>query len=231
MPQMEADLRLVIFDVDGTLVDSQAHIVRSMEYAYGARGLVAPDADAIRGIIGLSLFEAVKTLSPEFEDAFCAELAEGYKASFVELRAQGAEQKNVTLFDGALACLEALHSVDEVILGIATGKSRRGLDYLLESKKLTPYFMSTQVADDHPSKPHPSMVEACLRETGVDAQNAVLIGDTEFDMAMAKSAGVKAIGVSWGYHDVARLGAADAIVDEFSVLPDAIDQVLGGTNG
>ena len=112
-------------------------------------------------------------------------------------------------------------------LGIATGKSRRGLDHVLAAHGLAPMFATTQVADDHPSKPHPSMIRAALAETGADPAQSVMIGDTSFDMDMGRAAGVRTIGVSWGYHPRAALAGADAVIDGFDALEAALDQLWG----
>jgi phosphoglycolate phosphatase len=108
-------------------------------------------------------------------------------------------------------------------LGVATGKSRRGLDILLDKHGLRDYFITAQCADVHPSKPHPAMLQAALAETGIAAKNAVMIGDTQFDMEMAGAAGVHAIGVTWGYHEVDRLVCADYIANDFVQIPSILN--------
>ncbi|TMV35468.1 HAD family hydrolase, partial [Thioclava sp. BHET1] len=119
------------------------------------------------------------------------------------------------LYPGIRELIDRLVERPEVLLGIATGKSRRGLDHLLESHAMTRCFISTQVADDHPSKPNPSMLLRILRETGMEAGQAVMVGDTEFDIEMGRAAGYRTIAVTWGYHPAARLRAAgaDLLVD------------------
>jgi phosphoglycolate phosphatase len=129
------------------------------------------------------------------------------------------------LFPGALDVLMTLNADPETLLAVATGKSMRGLNGLIDSHGLEGVFVSRQVADHHPSKPHPSMIHACLSETGVAPEHAVMIGDTSFDMDMARAAGVSTIGVSWGYHAVHKLDA-DVVVDHFADLPRAIDQLV-----
>ena len=118
--------------------------------------------------------------------------------------------------------LTQLHAVPEILLGIATGKSRRGLDGLLAVHGLEKLFVTQQVADHHPSKPHPSMLRACCDETGVAPEDAVMIGDTSFDMQMARAAGMDGIGVSWGYHRREELGEARIVVDSFAQLMDEL---------
>ena len=129
------------------------------------------------------------------------------------------------LYPGARAVQEPLQAVPDILVGAATGKSRRGLDKLLEGHGLTSMFVTQQVADFHPSKPHPAMLQAALAETGVDLANAVMIGDTSFDMEMAQAAGMASIGVSWGYHDRHLLGAAHQVIDDFGDLMGALDQI------
>jgi phosphoglycolate phosphatase len=123
--------------------------------------------------------------------------------------------------------LNALRSQDWTLLGVATGKSKRGLDKLIEGHSLNGYFVTQQVADFHPSKPHPSMVLAALSDTGVDPDDAVIIGDTAFDIEMGRAAGIRTIGVNWGYHSVDRLAAAHRTVDHPTELLEAIDETLG----
>lgn len=217
-------MRLVIFDVDGTISDSQANILHAMTMAYASEGLPAPTRDLVLSIVGLSLPEAVARIAPDHSAQKQAAIVAAYKASYMDARAA----KPAPLYDGAEALLRKLAARDDLLLGVATGKSRRGLRALLEHHNLENLFITNQVADDHPSKPSPSMIFAALREAGVDAANAVMIGDTSFDMEMAASANVARIGVSWGYHPVADLVAAGAgrIVDDFAALDRAIDEVL-----
>jgi phosphoglycolate phosphatase len=219
-----SDLRLVIFDVDGTLVDSQAEIVASMTMAFAAEGLPMPERDSVLSIVGLSLTEAFAQLCPDVDQVRRDRLVEAYKDSFVSLRSDGQEMG--PLFPGARDVLDLLAGQDDTLLAVATGKSRRGLDKVLERHGLTGFFHSEQVADFHPSKPHPSMILTALNETGVAAQNAVMLGDTTFDMDMARAAGVKKIGVSWGYHPAAYL-MPDLLIEDFAALPDALDRLLG----
>ncbi|MEP5152285.1 HAD-IA family hydrolase [Planktotalea sp.] len=218
-------LRAVIFDVDGTLVDSQADIVGAMEAAFVAEGLDAPSKDAILSTVGLSLDVALPILAPDQSEEICTRMVQGYKDAYMELRrAQGAEISS-PLYDGARAALERLKAQDELLLGVATGKSRRGLDKLIEAHALEGYFLTRQVADDHPSKPNPSMLFQAMRDLGVDTKDSVMIGDTSFDKDMAQSAGLHFIGVTWGYHDKARLAGADVLIDRFDQLEDALETI------
>lgn len=212
-------MRLVVFDVDGTLVDSQAQILGAMAQAFGRLGLKPPECAAVLEIVGLSLPQAMVRLAPDMTEDERAQLVDGYKQAYATMRAQSLSP----LYPGALAVLDHLAKDRSVMLGIATGKSRRGLVHLMAAHGWEGRFVTTQVADDHPSKPHPSMLHACLRETGVAAHQTVMVGDTAYDMEMARAAGVHALGVSWGYHPVSRLGAR--VIDQFSALPAALAEI------
>lgn len=217
-------LRLVIFDVDGTLVDSQGDIVAAMEVAFAAVGRPAPARDAILSIVGLSLDVAMARLAPDLDATGQAALVAHYKDAYVSARHAG---HGGPLFPGVTEVLAQIDSRDDWLLGIATGKSRRGLTALLESQGLTGRFVTEQVSDFHPSKPHPAMLQAALAETGVAAEDAVMVGDTSYDMDMARAAGIFAIGVSWGYHPVSALTSADVIIDDMSALPDVLTDRWG----
>ncbi|OQW41538.1 MAG: haloacid dehalogenase [Proteobacteria bacterium SG_bin5] len=203
-------LRLAIFDCDGTLVDSQHHIGAAMERAFTEEGLPPPPRAEVRRIVGLSIGEAVRQLLPEATPARHAALADRYRAAFFALRAAGTMGAE-PLYPGIAELLAALAG-DGWRLGVATGKSDRGLAHILAHHAIAPLFATLQTADRHPSKPHPAMLEAALAEAGVMARDAVMIGDTSFDMAMAVNAGVRAIGVGWGYHPADELIAAGASV-------------------
>ncbi|MCV2882391.1 HAD-IA family hydrolase [Actibacterium sp. XHP0104] len=217
-------LKLVIFDVDGTLVDSQAHIKGAMAAAFAEQGLPAPHD--MLGIVGLSLPEAMARLAPQLDDPTRATMVATYKQAFHDLRAADLPSP---LYPGARAALDALRARDEVLLGLATGKSRKGLDHVIEAHDLGRYFVTQQVADHHPSKPHPSMVLTALAETGVEPGDAVVIGDTSFDMDMARAAGVTGIGVSWGYHPRPALAAAARVLDRFDDLLPTLDELWRNT--
>ena len=216
---MTGPLQLSVFDIDGTLVDSQREIVAAMRAAFESHALRAPDPAQILSIVGLSLPQAIAQLAPDLSEAVQTRLVHGYKHHFTQDRARSAPPP---LYPGAHALLDALAEQPEMLLGIATGKSRRGLMALLTAHDLGPRFVTTQVADDHPSKPHPAMLAAALSETGVPAAMGVMIGDTSFDIEMARAAGLRSIGVAWGYHGAQRLTAAGADV----VVPD-MDALCG----
>ena len=201
-------MRCAVFDCDGTLVDGQAAVCDSMEAAFAEAGLLSPDRNAVRRIVGLSLPQAVMHLAPETEKDARAAVVEAYKAHFRATRESGALRE--VLYDGIRETLHALHDADWM-LAVATGKSHRGLTATLETNGLAALFTSLQTADGHPSKPHPAMLEAALVECGAAPADAVMIGDTSFDIEMAKAAGATPIGVAWGYHEPEELLRAGAV--------------------
>lgn len=209
--------RLAIFDCDGTLVDSQHNICTAMDACFVEAGIPAPSRAATLRVVGLSLVEAMRVLLPDADDDRHATLAEQYKSCFQRLRAEGAVEE--PLFDGIAAAIDALEA-DGWLLGVATGKSDRGLALALEGHGLAKRFVTLQTADRHPSKPHPSMIERAMADAGAGPASTVMIGDTSYDIAMAHNAGVRAIGVAWGYHDTADLFAegADAVARHPSEL-------------
>ncbi len=218
--------RLVIFDVDGTLVDSQEMIVAAFTHAYGGLDLAPPPRDQMLRFVGRSLELIFPELSPELDAPLHDKLTQGYRDAYFHLRKTRGSNATSPLYPGAMQALETLRAQDWTLLAVATGKSKRGLDKLIEGYGLEGYFLSQQVADFHPSKPHPAMVQACLNETGVAADRTVMIGDTTFDIDMGRAAGVKTIGVSWGYHPVETL-QADTIIHSFDALHSAIDDLIG----
>ncbi len=217
--------RLVIFDVDGTLVDSQGDIVAAMTSAFDAEGLPIPTRAAILSIVGLSLDVAMAVLAPESPARTLARMVQAYKDSYMEMRKLVGAAESSPLYPGAREALNAFAAMPGVLMGMATGKSKRGLDKLVEAHGLDGLFVTRQVADFHPSKPHPSMILQAMADAGVTPARTVMIGDTSFDMEMAAAAGVPGIGVSWGYHGRDRLGAAQVIVDSFAELAPALDAV------
>lgn len=213
-------MKVIIFDMDGTLIDSQANIVGGMADAYAAVGLPAPNREKVLSIVGLSLPEAFFRLEPELDAASRARMVEAYKAGFSQRRGGPL----MPLYPGAAELLATLGTMPDRTLAIATGKSRRGLDHELAAHGLTALFKSTQVADDHPSKPHPSMIDRILLETAEVPENAVMIGDTTYDIEMGRAAGTRTIGVRWGYHSVDALAdaGADHIVSSYEALGDLL---------
>lgn len=219
------DPRLVIFDVDGTLVDSQAEIIGAMAEAFAAEGLAAPTREVVLSIVGLSLPESFRVLCPDGDASTRERLTAGYRAAFRD-HATADLQRKSPLFPGAREAILRLHAQDHTVLAVATGKSKRGLDRLLDQHALQELFVSRQTSDLHPSKPNPAMILAALAEAGVPASRAVMVGDTTYDMDMARAAGVATIGVSWGYHPADSL-RADRMIPTFAALDAAIDDLIG----
>ncbi|MEH6682921.1 MAG: HAD-IA family hydrolase [Qipengyuania sp.] len=213
--------RFVVFDCDGTLVDGQAAICETMELAFANAGLVAPERNKVRRIVGLSLPYALRELAPEASDDQRHAVVEAYKLGYRDLRLSGALRE--PLFEGIAALIDELDAEGR-LLGVATGKSDRGLHACLDTHGIKHRFVSLQTADRHPSKPHPAMLEAALDDAGVSPGDAVMIGDTSFDMEMAVAAGVRAIGVSWGYHEPQELfdTGASAVAETAQQLGDLI---------
>jgi phosphoglycolate phosphatase len=199
--------RLALFDCDGTLVDGQASHCRALQICFADAGYQPPEPAQARRMIGLGLVESMAALLPGASPETHLRLALGYKAGFQDLRRRGLVEE--PLFEGVTELLDALEE-GGWLLGIATGKSDRGLGLCLERHGLAGRFATLQTADRHPSKPHPSMIETALAETGSDPQLSLMIGDTSYDMAMAKAAGVTGIGILWGYHGREELLAAGA---------------------
>lgn len=214
--------QLAVFDCDGTLVDSQHIIVAAMQAAFSAHGLAEPEAAAIRRQVGLHVPDAVLNLLPDA----AAEMVTALGSAFVEAgRAlRDAQAHDELLFPGVVDVLEHLAARD-VLLAVATGKSRRGLERTLEEHGLGGHFIILKTSDDGPGKPHPAILMDAIAEAGSSPQTAVMIGDTVYDIAMARSAGAYAVGVGWGYHEPDELSAAGAhaIVDQFQDLPNTLD--------
>jgi len=196
---MNRQFDLIIFDWDGTLMDSEAKIVRCMQAAAVDVGIPDPGTAAIRDIIGLGLNEAMQVLFPEQAPVRRAELVERYRRHFLELNAT-----DMPLFPGVPQGLTQL-TQQGYLLAIATGKARRGLNRVLDDTGMSHLFVSSRCADEAFSKPHPKMLEDILDDTGVDAGRALMVGDTVYDMEMARNAKVAGLAVSYGVHARERL--------------------------
>lgn len=217
--------RLLVFDVDGTLVDSQAAIVAAMNRTFDALGLPPPTPAQTRRVVGLSLEEAVaRLLPPDAGPALIARAAQHYKHAFYTARHEPGYAE--PLFPDVAETLPRLNH-PQVCLGIATGKSRRGLMATLAHHGLSAHFVTLQTADGGHGKPHPRMLHDAMRDVGAEPDETLVIGDTVFDMEMAHSAGTPALGVGWGYHDAAELTAAGAqrILDRFAELPNVLEEL------
>lgn len=199
--------RLAVFDCDGTLVDSQHSICTAMTLAFEGEKLAAPDRTSILSVVGLSLPLAIARLLPEAEADFHDHLSESYKRAFQQMRRDNGVSE--PLYPGIAALIRQLDA-DGWLLGVATGKSDRGLNFCLAHHGIDAHFVTLQTADRHPSKPHPSMLLTAMAEAGATPGTTVMIGDTSYDIDMALAAGAKALGVGWGYHPPADLIAAGA---------------------
>ena len=217
--------RLAVFDMDGTLVDSQHMIAAAMGAAFQASNLAAPPVAVVRRVVGLSLGPAIARLAPGLDAAGLGALEGRYKDAFSALREAGVMDE--TIFDGAVQALNGLAAAGW-IFGIATGKSARGLRETLDRFDLVGRFVTLQTADQGPGKPAPDMLHRAMAEAGVEPGATVMIGDTSFDMAMAGAARVAAIGVTWGYHEEHELVAAGAarIITTFGDLHQAADAMV-----
>ncbi len=211
-------MKLIVFDCDGTLVDSQHFIIACMNAAFAAEGETSPAPGTVRGMIGLPLDEIMARLRPDLPATRHARLVAAYKDQFHVLRAR--PDFHEPLFDGAREAIDALDAAG-FLLGVATGKGRRGLLAVLEHHGLANRFVTLQTGDVPPGKPHPAMLERAIAEAGATPATTAMIGDTSFDMAMARAAGAWAIGVAWGYHDVESLRASGAatVISGFAELP------------
>jgi phosphoglycolate phosphatase len=199
--------RLAVFDCDGTLVDSGLNICLAMEACFERASLPPPPRERTRRVVGLSLVEAMRAMLPDADADVHLTLAADYKHAFQALRGRGLVEE--PLYEGVA---ELIDELDEGgwMLGVATGKSDRGLTLCLDHHGLTHRFVTLQTADRHPSKPHPSMLEQAMADAGAAPATTLMIGDTSYDMAMARAAGATAVGVAWGYHPPEELRAAGA---------------------
>lgn len=211
-------MQLVLFDVDGTLIDSHVVIHECMRRTFAAFDRDAPAPEAVRAIIGLSLDNAIGTLLGETGDHIPS-MSAHYKQNWVLIQKE--PRFASAFFPGMRDLLTDLSARDEVVLGIVTGKSRRGIEALVAAHGLHNTFTTVRTADDCPSKPHPAMVLECCAETGIAPAVTTVVGDTGFDMEMARAAGARAIGVGWGYHPREALTEAGA-----AAIAETADDIL-----
>jgi phosphoglycolate phosphatase len=199
--------RLVVFDCDGTLVDSQHNIVAGMIEAWRRHGLPEPTAEQIRRQVGLTLEIGIARVLESDDPVMIGNLAAACREIVRGLRGRAELQE--PLFDGIHLLIESL-STPEIFLGVATGKNLVGLEHTLRGLGLRDRFHTLQTPDHCRSKPDPEMVLRAMAETAVEAKETAVIGDTTFEIEMARSAGATAIGVGWGYHAAEELQAAGA---------------------
>ncbi|MDE1158483.1 MAG: HAD-IA family hydrolase [Neorhizobium sp.] len=218
-------MKLVLFDCDGTLVDSAALIHETMRRTFVHFGKREPTEAETKAIIGLTLDIAIARMDGKpHVDAEATEMMAYYKSLFSVVRQDLDFQE--PLFDGIREVVDAIGAREDLLVGAVTGKSRRGLKLVMETHGFDAYFIVGRTADDCPSKPHPAMVTECCDETGMDAKDTLVIGDAIYDMQMAKAAGATAIGVAWGYASVEDLNRAGA--DHIVHHPRELLPLIGG---
>ncbi|HYB10176.1 MAG TPA: HAD-IA family hydrolase [Alphaproteobacteria bacterium] len=220
-----SSLRLAVFDCDGTLVDSQHTIFKAVSTAFQSLGAAPPRPEQSRRVIGLPLREALAALALPDSGLDPALLAERYRDAFAAARARHDVEE--PLFPGAIEALDALEA-DGFLLGVASGKGLRGLERTLGRHDILGRFVTLQTSDVGPGKPNPDMLLRAMADTGVEAPACAMIGDTVFDVQMARAAGAKAVGVAWGYHDVDELEAAGAhaIAATFLEVPRTVHRLV-----
>lgn len=223
-------LRLVVFDCDGTLVDSQNTIIAAMTAAWTAHGMRPPSPASVRRVVGLPLEVAIARLAPTQPSDRVARMADAYRDAHFKLLAR--PDFDEPLYPGVHDVLRALAAAG-ALLGVATGKGRRGLASTLDRHGLTSKFVTLQTSDRARGKPDPDMLLKAMAETGVRPSNTVMVGDTVYDMEMAANAGVGAVGVSWGYHEPRELATAGAIAviesfsEFFAIFEDMTSPIAG----
>ena len=213
---MKRDYELIVFDWDGTLMDSRARIVVCMQAGFRSAGFDVPSDEAVAALIGLGLDEVVHRLSPDCSTQQQKTIADAYRTHFFTNT-----ETPSCLFEGAVETLEILKDAG-LQLAIATGKSRRGLEKDLDDAGVRELFDFSRCADETRSKPHPDMLEEIMDRLGVLAAKTLMVGDTDFDMHMANNAGADALAVSYGVHDRERLLQTQpaGVIDAVSHIPD-----------
>lgn len=214
-------LKLAIFDMDGTIVDSRDVIQTAIERAFTSCGLTPPAYDQVRKTVGLGLDEVLGQLAPDYDDL--PGLVEAYRQSFILRRAE--PEFREPLYDGAVETLERLAN-DNWLIAMATGKSHRGIAAIFDMHPLKQYFDTIWCADDGPGKPHPFMVDQCMKTLGAEPHQSLIIGDAIHDISMGLNAGIHTMGVSWGFgeaHELEAVGAHE-VHDDFTTLNASLDK-------
>ena len=220
------NLRLAVFDLDGTLLDSTDSIVTGVKLAWQTLGFPEPDPAVVKRTVGLPWEKAIPMILPGVSEAEMDKVR-----SYHQEVAQGLRRRpprNETLFEGAREALDALETAG-FLLGIVTSRAQRRLLELLEAHDLRQRFVTLKTVDHGPGKPNPHLLNLAMAEAGVDRSDTVMIGDTTFDIEMARNAGTASVGVSWGVHEVEELSAAgaDHIVDAFHEVPAVVHRLTG----
>jgi phosphoglycolate phosphatase len=220
-----SDLRLCALDLDGTLIDSQHHIVAAMSSAFRAEGLPPASAAKVREVVGLPLDQAIRQLAPQVRGLQLERVGQAYRDAYFD--AKEADSAAEPLMPGARAALDALEEAGW-LLAVVTGKGRRGLHDVLDAHGLLARFVVLKSADDGPGKPDPTLLLDAVRESGSSPGRAVMVGDTVFDMGMARRARVAGIAVTWGYHDLALLETERpaAVIGRFEELAEAAGRLV-----
>ena len=219
-------MRLIVFDMDGTLIDTQALISEHMGAAFASLELVPPTPAEVRQIIGLSLPVAVGQLAGTSDINLIEGIVGQYKSFYRASLEHDVDRE--PLYPGAREALDRLKQQKGTVLGIATGKGLTGVARILGNHGIEGHFVTLQTPDHNPSKPHPGMLLSAMADTGAAPHQTVMVGDTVYDMELARSAGVRAIGVSWGYHEAAELlkAGAGTLIHDYAELDAAIERVL-----
>lgn len=217
-------MRLVVFDLDGTLINSEALIIETVRESFASVGQAIPTDDEIRAISGITARDAMLILAPGVDEARLDVIVNAYRSTYLSKAGLAREP----LFDGALDALDRLQQDPETILAVATGKGHAGAITLLERHEIIGRFHSIQTPAHNRGKPDPQMIETAMERAGIGREATVMIGDTSHDMKMARNAGVKALGVAWGYHTVDALEAAGAhlVIHRMDELVGAVDKLL-----
>ena len=204
-------MRLVVFDCDGTLVDSQQSIVKATEEALAAFNLPPPERERILRAVGLPVEAAMRRHAPQVNEETLADISHKFRNIYNELNQQ--DDRGQVMFDGMRELIGALAQEQDTLLGIVTMKSRRGLHRVVDAYDIRGAFKTLKSADDGPGKPAPDLLLAAMDECAMTPAQTVMVGDTGFDMLMAKAAKAHAVGVAWGYQDIDEMeeGGADVI--------------------
>ncbi len=215
-------MRLIIFDCDGTLVDSQQTIITATETALSAYDFAPPSRRDILYAVGLPIDVAMRQHVPQASDEQIVNMLDVYRDTYQQLSQQ--DDRGQVMFDGMHEQIVELGEMDETLLGIITMKSRRGLSRVVDAYDIRGFFQVLKSADDGPGKPAPDLMLDAMAETGMTPDQTVMVGDTSFDVMMAKAAGTMAIGVGWGYQTVEEL--SDSGADEIANTPTELRTLL-----